>query len=125
MARAERVSGTNEENPYLIGPYAPVDSEISADELRVIGEIPRDLEGVYLRNGPNPAYAPRGRYHWFDGDGMIHAIEFRGGKARYRNRWVRTAGFEAEREAGRAVWSGLIERPDPSAPRGSASGSAS
>jgi carotenoid cleavage dioxygenase len=29
-------------------------------------------------------------YHWFTGDGMLHGIELSGGRARYRNRWVRT-----------------------------------
>src|SRR5215510_16160387 len=77
-------------NPFLTGLFAPVSREITADDLPVIGEIPKDLEGVYLRNGPNPIFAPRGRYHWFDGDGMVHAITFRDGKATYRNRWVRT-----------------------------------
>jgi carotenoid cleavage dioxygenase len=109
------------ENPFLGGTYAPIDTEITADDLEVIGEIPRDLDGAYLRNGPNPIFQPRGRYHWFDGDGMIHAIEFRDGKAVYRNRWIRTDAFEAEAKAGRAIWPGLIDRPDPSAPRGAGS----
>ena len=29
--------------------------------------------------------------HWFDGDGMLHGIRLRDGKAEwYRNRWIRT-----------------------------------
>ena len=56
-------------SPMLEGAYAPVVDEIVRSDLRVVGEIPRDLNGVYLRNGPNPRYAPLGRYHWFDGDG--------------------------------------------------------
>jgi carotenoid cleavage dioxygenase-like enzyme len=104
-------------NPFLTGLFAPVSREITADEPPVIGEIPKDLEGVYLRNGPNPTLEPRGRYHWFDGDGMVHAIAFHNGKATYRNRWLRTAGFAAEQEAGHAIWPGLMDRPDPSVPR--------
>src|SRR6516165_8169586 len=102
-------------NPYLLGAFAPIGTEITADELRLNGEIPKDLEGVYLRNGPNPWAQPRGRYHWFDGDGMIHAIEFRNGRATYRNRFIRTSGLAMEREAGRSIWPGLRERPDPAA----------
>ena len=64
---------SGEQNPYLLGLFAPVRDEITADDLEVIGQIPRDLNGVYLRNGPNRRYAARGRYHWFDGDGMVHA----------------------------------------------------
>ncbi|WP_163509898.1 carotenoid oxygenase family protein [Fodinicola acaciae] len=100
-----------EPNPYLLGVYAPVDTEIDADNLQVIGQIPADLNGVYLRNGPNPRYRPDGRYHWFDGDGMVHAVQLENGKARYRNRWIRTKAFEAESAAGKALWTGVMENP--------------
>src|SRR5437763_79741 len=106
-----RTAEQDEPNPYLLGVYAPVSEELDAEDLQVIGEIPADLNGVYLRNGPNPRFAPEGRYHWFDGDGMIHAVHLENGKARYRNRWVRTKAFEAESEAGRALWTGVMENP--------------
>jgi len=109
------------DNIFLQGVFAPVSREITADDLEVEGAIPRDLFGVYLRNGPNPIFQPRGRYHWFDGDGMIHAIEFCDGKATYRNRWIETEGFMAEQTAGRAIWPGLMDKPDPKAPRGAGS----
>lgn len=64
-------------NPYLMDGYAPVHTEIDAEDLQVIGEIPSDLNGLYVRNGPNPMYSPLGRYHWFDGDGTLHTIHFR------------------------------------------------
>jgi carotenoid cleavage dioxygenase-like enzyme len=108
-------------NPFLTGLFAPVSREITADELPVIGEVPKDLDGVYLRNGPNPTLEPRGRYHWFDGDGMVHAVAFRDGKATYRNRWIQTAGFMTEQEAGHAIWPGLMDRPDSSVPKGGGS----
>ncbi|MGH7932626.1 MAG: carotenoid oxygenase family protein [Candidatus Binataceae bacterium] len=106
------------QNPFLQGTFGPVSREITATDLEMVGEIPRDLDGVYLRNGPNPIFQPRGRYHWFDGDGMVHAVEFHDGRATYRNRWIRTAGFLAERAAARAIWPGLMDRPDSAAPRG-------
>src|SRR3954466_2467075 len=96
-------------NPYLAGPYAPVGVEIEAVNLPVIGEIPRDLDGVYLRNGPNPQFSPIGRYHWFDGDGMVHAVHFHDGTASYRNRWVRTDAFEREQAAGEVRHLGVME----------------
>lgn len=97
------------ENPYLMGGYAPVDEEIDASDLEVIGEIPADLNGLYVRNGPNPRFRTEGRYHWFDGDAMLHAIHLRDGQATYRNRWVRTDGFAAESAAGTALWRGMAE----------------
>ncbi len=54
---AAQVAGTDEPNPYLLGVYAPVDTEIDASDLRVIGQIPTDLNGVYLRNGHNQVHA--------------------------------------------------------------------
>ena len=101
-------------HPYRTGAWTPNTVEVDAYDLDVVaGEIPPDLEGVYLRNTENPLFdAIAGRYHPFDGDGMIHAIRFRGGKADYRNRFVKTAGLAAELEAGEALWAGIIERAE-------------
>ena len=104
-------------NPFLQGNFAPWRLEGTADDLEVIGAIPRDLNGTFYRNGPNPAYEPRGRYHWFDGDGMIHAITLRDGRAAYRNRWVQSDGLKEERAAGEALYPGLLELSPSEAPR--------
>ncbi len=74
------------------------------NDLVVEGEIPRDLNGTLYRNGPNQQFSPRGEYHPFGGDGMIHAFKIEDGKAHYRNRWVRTPRFEAERVAGGSLF---------------------
>ena len=34
----------------------------------VIGKLPEDLNGLYVRNGPNAFYAPDWRYHAYDGE---------------------------------------------------------
>jgi carotenoid cleavage dioxygenase len=96
-------------NPFLQGNFGPVATEDTVDRLEVVGEIPRELVGTYFRNGPNPAFEPAGRYHWFDGDGMIHGITLRDGRASYRNRWVRNRGIEEEFAAGRGLFKGLLE----------------
>ncbi len=77
-------------NKYLNGTYAPVEQEITATDLPVIGELPKDLNGRYLRNGPNPFDdTDPATHHWFIGDGMVHGIRVREGKAEwYRNRYV-------------------------------------
>lgn len=97
------------DNPYLDGPYAPVHDEIVVDELEVIGQLPDDLWGAYVRNGPNPRFETQGRHHWFDGDGMMHGVYFEDGKASYRNRYVRTDAYERESQAQRGLWHGLME----------------
>ena len=61
-------------NPFLSGNYAPWREEGDEFDLLVDGEIPRELDGTLYRIGPNPHYPPRGRYHWFDGDGMVHGF---------------------------------------------------
>jgi carotenoid cleavage oxygenase len=78
-------------NPYLAGNFAPVRDERDDAGLAVTGAIPPELNGLLVRNGPNPILDPDPiAYHWFLGDGMLHGIELRDGQARYRNRWVRT-----------------------------------
>lgn len=87
-------------NPYLEGNFAPVLEERTDErELAVTGVVPPDLEGRLLRNGPNPVSVPADHadYHWFSGDGMIHAVSLAGGKATgYRNRWVRTRSLASK-----------------------------
>ncbi|MEV7075091.1 carotenoid oxygenase family protein [Streptomyces sp. NPDC093990] len=93
---------------HLTGRFAPVTEEVDAVDLEVTGELPDDLDGVYLRNGPNPRFTPIGSYLYpLDGDGMIHGVWLSAGRARYRNRFVRTPAMIAEEKAGRALWGGL------------------
>lgn len=83
--------------------FAPVD-ELPPTECPVVeGELPRCLDGVYIRNGPNPQYLPRGPYHLFDGDGMLHALRISGGRATLCSRYVRTYKYNLEHEAGSPV----------------------
>ncbi|HUH70137.1 MAG TPA: carotenoid oxygenase family protein [Mycobacterium sp.] len=77
---------------FRTGNYAPVSDELTAFDLPVDGTIPPELNGWYLRNGPNPR---RATAHWFTGDGMIHGVRLENGRAAwYRNRWVRTDSFD-------------------------------
>ncbi|MGV0804129.1 carotenoid oxygenase family protein [Mycolicibacterium setense] len=97
-------------HPYRTGAWRPQTTEFDADDLRVVdGEIPSDLDGVYLRNTENPLHPALQTYHPFDGDGMLHIVGFRDGKAFYRNRFIRTDGFLAENEAGGPLWPGIAE----------------
>ncbi|MGK2285631.1 carotenoid oxygenase family protein [Pedomonas sp. V897] len=80
-------------NPWLEGSFAPVYEEVEQTALPVTGAVPPELDGLYARIGPNPVHPPQhpGRYHWFSGDGMVHGVRLKDGRALwYRNRWVRT-----------------------------------
>ena len=77
-------------NPYLEGNYAPVCEETTAFDLKVKGSIPGELQGRFVRVGPNPAGPiDPATYHWFTGTGMAHGLRLRDGKAEwYRSRFV-------------------------------------
>jgi hypothetical protein len=40
----------------------------------------------------------------FDGDGMIHALRMKSGKAYYSNQWVETSRLKQERKAGHPLF---------------------
>jgi len=102
------------DHPYRNGAWTPVFEELDTDDLEIIGTIPADIDGLYVRNTENPVHGSIGRYHPFDGDGMIHSIRLQNGKATYRNRFVRTEGFEAEQIEGGPLWVGIMGKPDDS-----------
>jgi carotenoid cleavage dioxygenase len=103
--------------PFLTGNFAPWPLEGEIRDVAIQGAVPRELSGTLYRIGPNPQFAPRGAYHWFDGDGMVHAFRIADGRVDYRNRFVRTRKFELERRAGKALFGGLlsIHASDPDA----------
>ncbi len=97
---------THLQSPFLTGNFAPVRSEDDF-ALTVTGKIPDGLNGALYRNGPNPQFEPRGDFHWFGGDGMIHGFFIEDGQARYRNRWVHTPRWTDEHKAGRALFGSM------------------
>jgi carotenoid cleavage dioxygenase-like enzyme len=108
MVSAKDFADTN----YLTGGYAPVEHELDSAELVLLeGELPANLHGVFARNSSNPRFRPPEPYHWFDGDGMIHAVRFADGRATYSNRFVRTDGLAQDEAAGGATHTGLLSRP--------------
>jgi carotenoid cleavage dioxygenase-like enzyme len=105
------LSASDHGNPFLAGNFAPVRSEDDFTDLPVAGDIPKELAGTLYRNGPNPQYEPRDPdYHWFSGDGMVHAFTFAAGKVSYRNRFVRTPKWQLEHSAGKALF-GTFDNP--------------
>jgi carotenoid cleavage dioxygenase len=97
------------DQPDLRGNRFPVAHEVDVVDCDVTGELPPGLLGSFVRNGPNPAFEPIGRYNALDGDGMLHAITFDEGRVSYRNRWIRSKGLLAELAHGAAIYPGLGE----------------
>ncbi len=82
-------SGSGGANPYLQGNFGPVDAETTATELSVTGTIPKELQGRFLRNGPNPGPDAGDGHHWFTGRGMVHGVRLNDGRAEwYHSRFV-------------------------------------
>ena len=98
------------DHPYLKDAWVPNYDEYEVADLQASDEIPEDIAGAYFRNTENQVHEPIGRFHPFDGDGMIHSINFDNGKANYVNKFIRTEGFLVEQEMGKSMWAGLMER---------------
>ncbi len=78
-------------HPLLTGVHAPMTEELTLYDLAVEGVIPTELDGRYVRIGPNAADPDPRTYHFFVGDGMLHGVKIQGGRAIwYRNRWIRS-----------------------------------
>jgi len=103
------------ENPwsqkFLTGNFRPAVIEGFTNNLPVTrGQLPAGLSGEFVRNGPNPKYIPKGGYHWFDGDGMIHGVRITSeGLVNYVSRWTRTDRFLLEEQAQRPLFLRLGE----------------
>ena len=68
--RDDRMSAAGQTTPAQpvdlnSGVLAPVRDEVVATDLDVFGEIPLELNGILMRNGPNPFSGE------FSGDGML------------------------------------------------------
>ncbi|CAM9218487.1 unnamed protein product [Scytosiphon promiscuus] len=97
------LSSPDKNNRFLLENYAPVQEEVCQECEIVGGPLPDALDGQFARNGPNPRFDPKAGYHPFDGDGMVHSVRIKAGKATYSNRYVRTTKLAAEEDAGEAL----------------------
>lgn len=100
---------------------SPIDFEVDLPRLPLSGVLPEGLEGMLVRNGPNPLY-PDPAEHWFTGSGMVHRFAFANGEVSYSNRWVRTRRWFGESSAGKNLGTGFVpvEHAADAAPDGAA-----
>lgn len=90
---------------HFAGTNTPVGIEASIRNLPVIGQIPWEVEGAFFRAVPDPALPPKFEDEIaLSGDGMVARFLIEKGAVDYDIRFVRTARYEAEREARKALF---------------------
>lgn len=92
-------------NHYLQGVFRPVDTEVNLEITHNVSLF-NELEGTFAQIGSNPKHigTKDAGYHWFDGDGMVHAAFFKKNKILYRNHWVKTKRLRAEERWGQKMY---------------------
>lgn len=94
-------------------------SENDLYDCEVEGHLPADLDGVFLRVGPDPQYPKPAQYAHdipFDGEGHVSVFRIKDGHVDFRNRYVRTQRWKAQHAARRSLF-GMYRNPftdDPS-----------
>lgn len=109
---------SGQSKPYSLedwrGGNRSLQQEFDYEIDQVEGQVPADLNGILFRNGPGLLDVfGRPVHHPFDGDGMVCAITFSGGRAHFRNRFVQTEGYCAEQKAGRMLYRGVFGTKKP------------
>ncbi|KAI3466831.1 hypothetical protein Pfo_023494 [Paulownia fortunei] len=104
--RLHKLPKTADPRVQISGNFAPVSEKPVEHNLHATGTIPECINGVYLRNGANPFHEPLAGHHFFDGDGMIHAVTINAKKnsVSYACRFTETQRLIQERELGRPVF---------------------
>lgn len=81
------------------------------------GKMPTDLRGNLYRNGPARHEIGDFRYkHWFAGDGMVQSYQFTDVGIQHQAKMIETKKYVAERQQGRALYSGFASTPPNPAP---------
>lgn len=102
--RSHPLPKTSDPQVQIAGNFAPVPEMPVKQALPIRGQIPACIDGVYVRNGANPMFEPTAGHHFFDGDGMVHAVSIHNGVASYACRFTETSRLAQERDLGRAVF---------------------
>jgi carotenoid cleavage dioxygenase-like enzyme len=88
----------------------PLKAALDSGPLRIKGRWPAALQGTLYRVGPaRRELGGVSMNHWFDGDGMLQAFRFDGGRVSHRGALLATPKLQAEEAAGRLLYSGFAQ----------------
>jgi len=94
-------------------------SEIELFDCEVEGQLPADLDGAFLRVGPDPQYPKPARFGndiAFDGEGHVSLFRIKNGHVDYRTRYARTQRWKAQHAARESLF-GMYRNPMTDDPR--------
>ncbi|XP_031111510.1 9-cis-epoxycarotenoid dioxygenase NCED2, chloroplastic-like [Ipomoea triloba] len=104
VERKQPLPKTADPRVQISGNFAPVPEQAVRHNLPVVGTVPDCINGVYVRNGANPLFEPVAGHHFFDGDGMVHAVTINGNSVSYACRFTETERLVQEKELNRPVF---------------------
>ncbi len=92
---ADKFKKDQTSSPYLEGVFKPV-HETEIKQFNIQGQIPDQLNGLYVRIGPNPMRVKAEQtHHWFIGDGMVHGIKISNGQVNwFKSKYVETDSIQ-------------------------------
>jgi carotenoid cleavage dioxygenase-like enzyme len=103
--------------PTMKGFFAPTRFEADVYDCEVIGKIPTDIAGAFVRLGGDWFYPPKSPDDSpFNVDGYVSMFRFKNGVVDFKGRWVKTPRFLADRAAHKQLF-GMYRNPftdDPS-----------
>ena len=106
---SSKLNGPQFDHSAFVKGFFTCTDEVCEELLTSESSIPRDIEGTYFRNGPAKFEAGDEPFvHSLDGDGMVSAITFKDGRAFFRNRFVQTEEYLAEKKANRVLYRGAF-----------------
>ena len=87
------------------GFFAPLRFEADLHDCEVEGEIPAGLQGSFYRSCIDRRYPPRFADDTpYNSDGAVDLFRIKDGHVDFRTRYIRTARYEAEAQARRALF---------------------
>jgi carotenoid cleavage dioxygenase len=103
--------------PTKVGYFQPERFEADIYDCEVQGQVPKDLNGAFIRLGGEFLYPPLFKDDApLNSDGYLSMFRFRNGVVDYKGRWVKTHRYQAQRAANRQLY-GYYRNPftdDPS-----------